>query len=692
MNPIRQALTRRYSRTPRGQAVVVLMLFLAVFIVGPLSFFAYNVSLYNLAKQQLKACVDGAALAAGCSQAANNNLTSYSTVQSQAEQTAVWLFRQNSILGDALGTTNPNGPATIVHGSGSILQPLARQGLLSYEWINPTTGAIVADGDPTGKTIRVFGAYGFVPAFGNFSYMGGLVFPIIDSANGALPQLDVVLCFDLSSSMDDFTYCFCVQRVWDKVNSRTTYLIVNKGGGNGMSPLGNGSQAVYYAVGSTNTTGTSVGCTWPTTFQGEAVSGLPDRGSGGTVAQPCGIGSGQRGSSKANHAAPPYYTAPGTGTTGGNYQMGATNFTDLIVDVSYAWAVNQSNTPDGTCSDGYTWPTLNSAASVGLAVEASRGNLESTAEASAAGLTIVSSAVQFYHNGSDGGGLTTPFAGLVTPQVGWYNRYWQIANRWTYLNPVGAGALASQDFFQIINNDADSHFGLVCYGTGEGSGNTSDVSNLETSGSTAPYAFTVEAYPWGNTGNTPCPYIALDPTVGNTNYTTCLDLMTNTYNGSGVANASTQSAAINNQLKPNGSTDIAGALHASLQQLMKPSEATGGPYPVTTGYQLARPNSHRAIVLFTDGLPTVSSIGGDATTAALNMGSEAGSAGIPVYCVGLCMTPGLQSAQNNVLNASTGIAGLAGSGSQYFQATNTNTLITAFEAVARALVQLVRNN
>ncbi len=48
-------------------------------------------------------------------------------------------------------------------------------------------------------------------------------FTILESANGGLPMLDVILCFDFSSSMDDFTKVSVVNR-FKGDNDKATYI------------------------------------------------------------------------------------------------------------------------------------------------------------------------------------------------------------------------------------------------------------------------------------------------------------------------------------------------------------------------------------------------------------------------------------------------------------------------------------
>lgn len=136
-----------------------------------------------------------------------------------------------------------------------------------------------------------------------------------------------------------------------------------------------------------------------------------------------------------------------------------------------------------------------------------------------------------------------------------------------------------------------------------------------------------------------------------------------------------------------GGTDIAGALQAAVRQL-KPTDKGGE--------GLSRKGSTKAIVLFTDGLPTASSVGGSPTADARSQAYVANQAGIPVYCIGLCLVPSLQDSQTAILTdqnsspTSGGIAGIAGNGAAFYQATDSNQLNAVFENVARALVQLVR--
>jgi ABC-type sulfate transport system permease component len=84
-------------RCPRGLAVTALMAFIAVLIIGPLSMFVYEMTQYNLARQELKACVDSAALASACSTTSSTSAIP-SVTQLRAMNQAIDMFRQNTIL------------------------------------------------------------------------------------------------------------------------------------------------------------------------------------------------------------------------------------------------------------------------------------------------------------------------------------------------------------------------------------------------------------------------------------------------------------------------------------------------------------------------------------------------------------------------------------------------------------------
>lgn len=589
-------LQTRSKRKQTGQAVTAFMIFLAAFVVLPLSVLAYDISLFHLAKQQLKSCVESCSLAAAATNASSDS-TDVLTTQKSAIATAMKIFQQNSILDQTLTAAQESNTKAMT--------PAANQALLYFEFLDPITRQVVPLGNTNGKILRITGAFGFVPQCGKVVGMTG-PYTVTDVADSGLPMLDIVLCLDISASMDDFTPVTVVNRY--KNGSYNGYQVMAQG------PL-------YNAFSCTSATGTGVNATFPQSLDASS-------GSQGTWS----FSTAMRGTN--NNAAATKATS-------------TTSFTDVVVNID---GTNDFSTGTSVSSGGssYYFPANN----IGCLVEASRGNLES--------VTIANNAKVPYSTWG------------VTPKSGYYQAYVQAA--FQQRHPIAEAIAASQKFFSIMNNNTDAHFGLVTFSSVAGTSSTSTVpadystglGNITDNAS----KYSSNAYPTDPyKPMPPNPEISLKPTPGPaySNY-------------SDVTNA-TQT------LVSYGGTDIAGALQAAVKQL-KPTDKGGE--------GLSRKGSTKAIVLFTDGLPTASSLGGDPTSDSRSQAYAANQAGIPVYCIGLCLVPTLQSSQTAILTdqnsspTSGGIAGISGNGAAFYQATNSSQLNAVFENVARALVQLVR--
>lgn len=66
------------------------------------------------------------------------------------------------------------------------------------------------------------GLFGLKPVFGNFLGISG-PFTVSADGNGRVPQLDIVLCFDVSGSIDDQTPVTFIKRFWNPSTSRIEY-------------------------------------------------------------------------------------------------------------------------------------------------------------------------------------------------------------------------------------------------------------------------------------------------------------------------------------------------------------------------------------------------------------------------------------------------------------------------------------
>jgi hypothetical protein len=148
-----------------------------------------------------------------------------------------------------------------------------------------------------------------------------------------------------------------------------------------------------------------------------------------------------------------------------------------------------------------------------------------------------------------------------------------------------------------------------------------------------------------------------------------------------------------------GGTNIADALDMALSMELNPPAFPKDPSttPGTQGVggraaqNLSRAGATRAIVLFTDGLPTEGGDNGTSDSYSKAEATCASTAGIPIYTIGLCMVSSLQSNQSTVLGTSSnGIAGISGHGASFSQTTSAAGLNAVFQNVARQLVQLVQ--
>jgi hypothetical protein len=579
------------KRNALGQSGA-LMGVLAVFVVGVLGMFAYESAHLVLGRQQLKTCLDSAALTAACTTASSNSSDALATQQA-AMATALNMFQQNSILGRSLSNA--------AQASSLPLNPGPNQAQLYFQFLDPVTLQVVPLGSPNGKIMQVLGAFGVVPSFANYVGLGSN-YVIQDSSCGGLPMLDVVLCFDISASMDDFTNISIVDRYWNGTSD--AYNVIAQG------PL-------YSAFQCTNPTGTGVNATFP--------QELDSSGSGGE-----GIYSFNESDRGTNNGA----KAP---------SGKATVLTDLVVNIDGTTNESAGTTISYNGSSFY-FPANN----VGVLVEAARGNLESKGVADAAGV---------------------PYASWgVTPQTGYFQAYLQTA--FGQRHPIYDAIIAAQNFFSILVNDADVHFGLVTFASGEGTSASSVIPDDITGNIANSYVSNADPTDPLNP-KPPNPLIQLNPAAGSAN-----------------SNFSQVTSAVA-PVRACGGTDIAGALYRALNQILPASQG---------GQGLSRAGSNKVVVLFTDGLPNRSTVPGDSdpTTAARDQAARANAAGIPIYCIGLCLVPTLQAAQTAMLTdansnpQSGGIAGISGNGAVFYQTTSSAELSKLFENLARNLCQLVK--
>jgi len=205
-------------RNERGAAMIGLVLAL-VFFVMICGFFAFEASRVQLAQREVTAICDAAALTGtamlASSDISNDDAANDKLIYAQ-ENSAGWarnMVLNSNILGVPL-TSAQNAMSLVNFGSG--LQSGQCQYVIGLA--DPTANYISRSvGDIRGKSISAFIAYGYRPTF--LGMVGVPTVSILGSSYGGLPQIDAVLVFDMSASMDDQTVVTFVRRQWKHDNS-----------------------------------------------------------------------------------------------------------------------------------------------------------------------------------------------------------------------------------------------------------------------------------------------------------------------------------------------------------------------------------------------------------------------------------------------------------------------------------------
>ncbi|HEY9786423.1 MAG TPA: vWA domain-containing protein [Candidatus Obscuribacterales bacterium] len=602
-------------RSRRGASTLILMTFFTVFGALLVGMAAFEFARYSLACQEFNHCVDAACLGGSAGLASSNSLDPV-TSHTIAVNTAKWVFEQNTMMGKSLA-----GKATYNMSSSAPSTPAAENATLNFCWLDPQTGNPTAD-PAAQKVLRVMGAYGYKPLVGEWIGLGKNA-SLGAASNGYAsgPMLDVVLCFDLSGSIDDSTKVTCVWRYWVPPSGKNQYRIVN--------PNGNGT--LYDVTGATNLTGSAVNACYPQAL--EAASGSGGYGN-------LDFRENMRGQTQGSRPTP---TTP---------ENGKPWFTDMVVNLDENDVFAGYTIPAGTYA-GYDFPT------VGALVEASRGNLESLAIANAAGVDLTA-------------------IGVTNPRAGYYQAYWQEALK--HRHPLYDAQASTANFYTMMNNSIDAHFGFIGFSSDE---NTT-YSDQAVSGAhpscalSFPMQLPSGPIPTTNTVSTPIKYTQPDPTPGTafSQYSTIMAYMP------------PLNPPANPQLTANGGTDIVGALDLAMANLFPAGSATStDKWP--SGLNRSRNGATRAIVLFTDGLPTADTSPNFSNSTLPLLATYAKNHGVKIYCIGLAQIPELVGPMNSTLAP---IATNSG-GKFYSIPPGTNqaaALDRAFQDIARSLVALVK--
>jgi Flp pilus assembly protein TadG len=486
-------MSNQKKRKMSGQAIIVLGLVIAVMVLLVIGLLSFEVDRVQLAQEQLRAASDAAALSAAATLASSNN-TNTSQAQTTAIDTALTTFQQNSVLGTQL--TNACLAATADD------QPSANNSSIYVQFLDPNNNdAPVPLGDANGKIVQITATYGVSPAFGTF--LGLTSVPVHTVSSGGVPMLDVVLCFDVSASIDDQTPVTFVRRQWNTTTNVINYIIPPT---DGASPAGALAEGRIFDIIGPPAIGSSVDGLYPqnlsdsdTVTSGVQKNQYPLHFSeeSGTAGSAVGL----RGST--NSGSPPGNCPPGRAGLGNTY-----TYTDLVVNI------DGNTTFGGITVNGYAFPNI------ATVVEAARGNLENT--------TVFANSK-----------ANVSLPASVQPKAGYQAEYLALAAQ--NVHPIGDAIQAATNFFEIMNTNTNAHFSLVCFtsNAGTSSTNTYNMSNIDGS------------YGAGGTGNFPCPLISMSSATGSTSYSSCVSTLPSLVAISGTNIGDAVNTAVN-QLNANG--------------------------------------------------------------------------------------------------------------------------------------------
>ena len=292
-------------RTATGQASVPIIL-LAILVVGVIGIFAFEIARAAMIRDQLRTATESAALGGAAALAGASQIDPLDS-QTKAISAAKSVFIRNEIFGVPLDNVEEDFDNA----------PKLGHAKIRMQYLDPKNhNAVVPLGDPKAKLLQVETKFGFSPVFPALMGMTSSVNSVTANAQGGVGDLDIVLCFDISGSMDDETQMTRVMRRWDPAQGKIVYDVVAQG------------KLAQFA------------------------GAVPPQQLDGT-----GLNTQLRGTQ--NTGAPPGNFPPGNAALGG--------YTDAVVNLND----QPSFTP--MTVDGFTFPD------VATLVEAARGNLESAA-------------------------------------------------------------------------------------------------------------------------------------------------------------------------------------------------------------------------------------------------------------------------------------------------------------------------
>lgn len=529
---------RRTARSQGGASTLVIVLITAFLIILPLGLLGYEFLRFSLVQQQLRSVCDAAALAGAVGIATNGGGT-VSGPSVSLGLNSLWVQDRNAMAGaydsfcdnsvtDCQFTSVDQGGANVNMGEpSSISQPDYFNIATPHTSVPPHTAQVNfvlldTNGNQTNwnigsgpnqpgltsaSSLRVDAYYGY-----SLPILGGLgigPFTMTASSTGGLPQLDVILCFDMSGSMDDFTNVTFVDRYWADTRTNTlsgtalSQLMAAAGLPNGWTggcveydvppapttsyssdPVntppfwsqgsdGSASGPLYYVVGcnqnANSENGTSLNVQPPMNLNVAPFSPVQlwfmasERNS--TVGLPPG-----------NYAATPQpyanaTSAPVQDSNGFWKEFLEPCFTDLIVNLNTGAATQSGNDSHWAFGTAATAGSM-TFQDIAWAVEGSRGNLESTGSGSALQTAVnplvgTPSDNKYFYIVKDATGQTHVGSFAAVNSGGGYKAaYWNFVQQNTH--PLSDAVRAANNFFTFLYQSSDCHFGLVCFSDGIG--------------------------------------------------------------------------------------------------------------------------------------------------------------------------------------------------------------------------------
>lgn len=238
------------NRASRGASMIMLVMLIGLVVIPTIGVFTFEVNRYQEIQRQLEKIVDAAALAGG------RKMLEADVTAAGTDTNLAILWRQYQGMNAAYGFITSQQAPQPLHIINSVgLNANSGQPGYMQPWfssapppppVGPNVGVVqicpcdpmnkfapVTPGDPKGSAILVKVVYNENPAFGKYLGVGAV--PVTTASGTSAAATDIVLCLDMSASMDDCTRVTTVNEVVRMTDSGITLL---QGGTPGSNPMG----------------------------------------------------------------------------------------------------------------------------------------------------------------------------------------------------------------------------------------------------------------------------------------------------------------------------------------------------------------------------------------------------------------------------------------------------------------------